>query len=157
MGGEFAQYAEWNYDSSLDWHLLEQSNHKGIQRELSDLNALYTKEEALHIYDCEPMGFEWIDETDYTHNNLSFIRKSDDDEVIVVCHLADDIQESYRMGVPASGTYEVIFDSQSPQYEGWTGAVGVTLKSQEIECHGKENSIVFDLQPISVLYLKRVS
>jgi 1,4-alpha-glucan branching enzyme len=157
MGGEFAQYAEWNYDSSLDWHLLEQSNHKGIQRELSDLNALYTKEEALHVYDCEPMGFEWIDETDYTHNNLSFIRKSDDDEVIVVCHLADDVQESYRMGVPASGTYEVIFDSQSPQYEGWTGAVGITIESQEIECHGRENSIVFDLQPISVLYLKRVS
>jgi len=69
---------------------------------------------------------------------------------------ADDVQKNYRMGIPSSGTYEVIFDSQSPQYEGWTGAVGTTLESEAVECHGRKNSIVFDLQPISVLYLKRI-
>ncbi|MEA3455000.1 MAG: 1,4-alpha-glucan branching protein GlgB [Campylobacterota bacterium] len=156
MGGEFAQYAEWNFDQSLDWHLLEHANHKGIQREVSELNALYIKEEALHVYDCEPMGFEWIDETDYHHNNIAFVRKSHDDAILIVCHLADDVQEQYRMGVPRAGSYEVIFDSQSPEYEGWTGAVGTVLHSEAVECHGRENSIVFDLQPISVLYLKEV-
>lgn len=156
MGGEFAQYAEWNFDQSLDWHLLEHTNHRGIQKEVSDLNAIYVREKALHHYDCEPMGFEWIDETDYEHNNLAFIRKSDEDEMIVVCHLADGVQEKYRMGVPEAGSYEVIFDSQSPEYDGWTGAVGTVLQSEAVECHGRENSIVFDLQSISVLFLKRV-
>jgi 1,4-alpha-glucan branching enzyme len=156
MGGEFAQYAEWNFDQSLDWHLLEHPNHRGIQKEVSDLNAIYSREKALHYYDCEPMGFEWIDETDYEHNNLAFIRKSDEDEVIVVCHLADDVQKQYRMGVPEAGNYEVIFDSQSPEYDGWTGAVGTVLQSEAVECHGREHSIVFDLQSISVLFLKRV-
>jgi len=156
MGGEFAQYAEWNFDQSLDWHLLEHASHKGIKREVSELNALYADEKALHLYDCEPMGFEWIDETDYQHNNLAFIRKSDDDEVVVICHLADDVQKQYRVGVPRAGSYKVIFDSQSPEYDGWTGAVGTELQSEAVECHGRDNSIVFDLQPISVLFLKRV-
>ncbi len=155
MGGEFAQYAEWNFDQSLDWHLLEYDSHKGIQREVSELNALYIKEEALHLYDCETMGFEWIDETDYQNNNIAFIRKSDDDEVLVICHLGDTVQNQYRMGVPEAGSYKVIFDSQSPEYDGWTGAVGTILHSEPVECHGRENSIVFDLQPISVLFLKR--
>lgn len=156
MGGEFAQYAEWNYDASLDWHLLEEPKHRGIQKEISQLNALYSQEKALHMYDCEPEGFEWIDETDYTHNNVAFVRKSDDDAILIVCHLADDVQKEYRMGVPVAGDYEVIFDSQSPQYEGWTGAVGTILHSQAVECHGRDNSLLFDMQPISVLYLKRV-
>jgi 1,4-alpha-glucan branching enzyme len=155
MGGEFAQYAEWNFDQSLDWHLLEHDSHKGIQREVSELNALYIKEKALHLYDCETMGFEWIDETDYQNNNIAFVRKSDDDEVLVICHLGDDVQNQYRMGVPEAGSYKVIFDSQSPEYDGWTGAVGTILHSEPVECHGRENSIVFDLQPISVLFLKR--
>jgi 1,4-alpha-glucan branching enzyme len=60
------------------------------------------------------------------------------------------------MGVPRAGKYEVIFDSQSPEYDGWTGAVGTVLESEPVECHGRENSIVFDLQSISVLYLKQV-
>ena len=156
MGGEFAQYAEWNFDRSLDWHLLEYPSHRGIQKEISDLNALYSREKALYYYDCEPLGFEWIDEMDYQNNNLAFIRKSDDDEMIVVCHLADEVQGQYRMGVPKAGSYEVIFDSQSPEYDGWTGAVGTVLESEAVECHGRANSIVFDLQPISVLFLKKV-
>ena len=76
--------------------------------------------------------------------------------MLIVCHLADDVQKEYRMGVPCEGNYEVVFDSQSPEYDGWTGAVGTVLKSEAVECHGRENSIVFDLQPISVLYLKKV-
>jgi len=75
MGGEFAQYAEWNFDQSLDWHLLEYPNHRGIQSEVAELNRLYIQEKALHFYDCEPMGFEWIDETDYqTIRSLLYAR-----------------------------------------------------------------------------------
>ncbi len=156
MGGEFAQYAEWNYAQSLDWHLLEEPRHRGIQREVSDLNALYSKEKALHQYDCETLGFEWIDETDNSHNIVAFVRKSDKDNVVIVCHLADTVYKNYRMGVPEAGKYEIIFDSQSSEYEGWTGAVGTIVESEAVECHGRENSIVFDLQSISVVYLKRI-
>ncbi len=156
MGGEFAQYAEWNFDQSLDWHLLEYPNHRGIQSEVAELNRLYIQEKALHFYDCEPMGFEWIDETDYQNNTIAFIRKSNSDSVIVLCHFADQVREKYRMGVPNAGKYRVIFDSQSPEFEGWTGAVGTILQSEAVECHGREHSICFDVQPISVLFLKEV-
>ena len=156
MGGEFAQYAEWNYTQSLDWHLLDNPKHRGIQKEVSALNALYAKEKALHQYDCETLGFEWIDETDNEHNTIAFVRKSDDDSMIIVCHLADGVYRNYRMGVPEAGKYEIIFDSQSSEYEGWAGSVGTVVESEAVECHGRDDSIVFDLQSVSVIYLKRV-
>lgn len=156
MGGEFAQYAEWKFDQSLDWHLLDFPLHKGIQKEISELNALYVNEPSLHRYDCETMGFEWIDETDYSHNTIAFLRKSEKEEMIIVCHFADSLRHGYRMGVPEAGKYEIVFDSQSSQYEGWGGSVGTVIESEAVECHGRQNSIVMDMQAICVLYLKRI-
>lgn len=156
MGGEFAQFSEWDFDQSLDWHLLDYPLHLGIQKEITDLNALYIKESALHRYDCEPQGFEWIDETDYSHNVIAFVRKSDKDQIIAVCHFADSVFENYRMGVPEKGKYQIIFDSQSSKYEGWADAEGSIIESEAEECHGREHSIVFDLQALSVVYLKRI-
>ncbi|HHH19463.1 MAG TPA: 1,4-alpha-glucan branching protein GlgB [Campylobacterales bacterium] len=158
MGGEFAQFAEWNYKQSLDWHITEYPLHHKLQKMLSDLNALYRQEPALYQYDEKHRGFEWIDSGDYQNNSLSFVRKGDDpdENVYVFCNFADATRSAYRIGVPYEGEYQEIFNSQSHYYEGWNiGNVG-TLKTEVIPMHGHQYSITLTLPPLGVLYLKRV-
>ncbi|MBL0721725.1 MAG: 1,4-alpha-glucan branching protein GlgB, partial [Sulfurovum sp.] len=158
MGGEIAQYAEWDYKGSLEWHLLEDSHHKKLQKMVSDLNYLYKTERALYFYDNKRDGFEWIEDGDYTHNCLSFIRKSDriEDTIIIICNFADDIQSQYRVGVPLEGEYQEIFNSQSKYYEGWNIGNSGVLISEQIMMHDRENSISLTLPPLGVIYLKVV-
>jgi 1,4-alpha-glucan branching enzyme len=158
MGGEFAQYREWDYQGSLEWHLLEDPHHKKLQKMVSDLNHLYKTKRALHFYDEKREGFEWIEDGDYSHNCLSFIRKSDkiEESIIVICNFADTTQSQYRIGVPLKGRYKEIFNSQSEYYEGWNiGNTGV-LESQEIDMHKYSNSISLTLPPLGVIYLELV-
>ena len=158
MGGEIAQYAEWDYEGSLEWHLLDEPHHKKLQKMVSDLNYIYKTERALHFYDNKREGFEWIEDGDYTHNSLSFLRKSDkiEESIIVLCNFADTTHSHYRVGVPLAGEYKEIFNSQSEYYEGWNiGNIGV-LESEEIAMHGYENSITLTLPPLGVIYLKVV-
>ena len=156
MGGEFAQYAEWNYEKSLDWHLLDNPLHSKLQKMISDLNAIYTKERGLHQYDEKREGFEWIEDGDYAHNCLSFIRKSDtpSQSIIVICNFADTTHSQYRIGVPYEGEYEEIFNSQSEYYEGWNIGNSGVLKSEAIPMHNKEHSISLTLPPLGVIYLR---
>ncbi|MFA6144275.1 MAG: 1,4-alpha-glucan branching protein GlgB [Sulfurimonas sp.] len=159
MGGEIAQYAEWNYERSLDWHLLENPLNKGLRRMVSDLNHLYRNERALHFYDEKREGFEWIDDQDYQHNCLSFIRKSDnpDENIYVICNFADDTREFYRIGVPYEGEYTEIFNSQSHYYEGWEIGNTGSLTAKREPMQSRDYSITLTLPPLGVLYLKRIS
>ena len=158
MGGEIGQFAEWNYKQSIDWHLLEYPLHSKLQKMLSDLNLIYRQERALHLYDEKPEGFEWIDDGDYEHNCISFIRKSDnlDENVYIFCNFADETQESYRVGVPYDGMYIEIFNSQSEYYEGWNIGNSGPLKASRESMHGRDYSISLTLPPLGVIYLKRV-
>ncbi len=157
MGGELAQYAEWAYKRSLDWHLLEDPNHQGIQKVISDLNGLYRDNRALHQYDEKHAGFEWVDDGDYAHNCLSFLRKSDDpkETVLVICNFSDNTRENYRVGVPYDGGWKEMFNSQSEYYQGWNIGNSGPLTAENIPMHGRENSISLTLPPLGVLYLKR--
>lgn len=157
MGGDIAQYAEWNFEKSLDWHLLENPLHAKLQKMVSDLNLIYRKERALHQYDEKQKGFEWIDNGDYQHNCISFMRKSDDadETVYVICNLSDATRESYRIGVPFEGEYEEIFNSQSAYYEGWNIGNSGSLKATKEQMHAREYSLTLTLPPLGVLYLKR--
>ncbi len=156
MGGEFAQYREWNYKESLDWHLLEDDHHAKLQKMLSDLNGLYRSQRALHLYDHDKKGFEWIEQGDYANNTLSFIRKSDSPEetIVVVCNFADTTHSHYRIGVPYGGTYEELFNSQSTHYEGWNIGNTGPLHSEPVPLHEYEESVALTLPPLGVLYLK---
>ena len=159
MGGEIAQWREWNYKESLDWHLLDNPKNRGVQQMVRELNALYRDEGALHRYDCEAKGFEWIDELDYQSNLISFLRKGDesDDDILVVCHFADTVREGYRIGVPQAGEYETIFSSQWKRFGGWDEADEYPrLRSDTVEVHGREHSLLMRLPPLSVLFMKRV-
>ncbi len=156
MGGEFGQWREWDYQGSLDWHLLEYPLHSGVQKLVRDLNRLYREEPALHRYDCEPKGFEWIDELDYQSNVICFLRRGDDpgDNILVVCHFADTVREGYRIGVPETGGYRLIFSSQDSRYRGWEAELPDIINSEAIECHGRSQSICVRLPALSVSYFK---
>ncbi|RLA73193.1 MAG: 1,4-alpha-glucan branching enzyme [Epsilonproteobacteria bacterium] len=159
MGGEIAQYAEWNYEQSLDWHLLEYPQHKGVHNLLIRLNKLYKSEPSLHKYDVEPEGFEWIDENDNSANVISFIRKGAkrDAPIIVLCNFSDKTHEMYPVGLPTKGTYEEIFNSQSLEFNGWNITNETPLKSIATPHHGRKNTLYVTLPPLGVIYLKKMT
>ena len=158
MGGEFAQFAEWNYEKSLDWHLLENAQNRGIQNLVKVLNKLYQDEPALHLNDTEADGFEWIDENDYRANVISFIRKGGrkKDSIIVLCNFSDKTHENYPIGIPSKGEYTEIFNSQSSQFDGWNISNKEPIKSVKKVHHGRAHMLHVTLPALSVLYLKKV-
>lgn len=157
MGGEFGQFAEWNFERSLDWHLLDYPLHSKLQKMVSDLNYIYREERALHQYDEKREGFEWIDNGDYQHNCISFMRKSDNpaETVYVLCNFSDTTRHAYRVGVPYPGMYREIFNSQSIFYEGWNIGNDGPIESVKEPLHGRDFSISLTLPPLGVLYLKQ--
>ncbi|MDM5263215.1 1,4-alpha-glucan branching protein GlgB [Sulfurovum sp. XTW-4] len=158
MGGDIAQYSEWNFEESIDWHLLDDPYHARLQKMLSDLNLIYRNERALYQHDEKHIGFEWIDDGDYQHNCISFMRKSDlpDETVYIVCNFADETWENYKIGVPCEGEYVEIFNSQSSCYEGWNIGNTEAITSIKETMHGREYSITLTLPPLGVIYLKKV-
>jgi 1,4-alpha-glucan branching enzyme len=157
MGGDFAQYAEWDYKKSLDWHLLDQPLHAQLQHMISELNGIYRSEKALYLYDEKHHGFEWIDDADYQHNCISFMRKSDsiDETIYVICNFADRTRENYLVGVPYEGEYVEIFNSQSKAYEGWDITNPGAMSTTREPMHGREFSLRLTLPPLGVVYLKK--
>lgn len=157
MGGEIAQFAEWNFERSLDWHLLEYPLHSGLQKMVSSLNHIYRSERALHLFDEKREGFEWIDDRDYNHNCISFMRKSDDaqETIYVVCNFSDMTRDFYRLGVDYEGEYEVIFNSQDALYDGWKIGNTLPIQADKTSAMGREYSISLTLPPLGVIYLKR--
>ncbi len=158
MGGEIAQYSEWNYEKSVEWHLLEYPLHAKLQKMLSDLNTIYKQEPALYLYDEKRDGFEWINENDKDHNCISFIRKGKniEDNVYVLCNFSGLTHSSYSIGVPYEGEYKEIFNSQSKYYEGSNiGNTGILCASSK-SVNGFDHSISLTLPPLGVIYLKKV-
>lgn len=159
MGGEIAQYSEWNFEGSLDWHLLKNPYHSKLQKMLADLNFIYKDEKALHQYDEKQIGFEWIDNEDIQHNCISYMRKCDDakENIYVLCNFSNITQSKYRVGVPYAGEYEEIFNSQSSYYEGSNIGNSGKISTKKEQMHNRDYSLELTLPPLGVIYLKRVS
>ncbi len=154
MGCEFAQEREWNHDHSLDWHLLEQPAHAGVQRLVRDLNTLYRATPALYSQDFVPEGFEWIDHNDYERSMLSFIRHPKDASsfILVVCNFTPTISQDYRLGVPQPGLYREVINTDSVHYGG--SNVGTPLgavMATERPSHGRPQSIVLTIPPLATV------
>ena len=120
MGCEFAQEREWNHDRSLDWHLLDQSKHAGIQTLVRDLNRLYRALPALHELDCDQAGFEWVVTDDANGNVFAWIRKGNDARArcLVVVNFSPNVYYNYRVRVPFAGKWREVFNSDSAHYGG---------------------------------------
>jgi 1,4-alpha-glucan branching enzyme len=125
MGGELAQWREWSEERALDWHLLEQPAHAGVQRWIADLGALYRERSALWELDADPAGWEWIDFSDAENTVVSFLRRSrDGDALLFVCNFTPVPRHGYRIGVPAAGEYRELLNSDATVYGGQRGSAG---------------------------------
>ena len=157
MGGEFAQEREWNHEQSLDWHLLDQPEHAGVQRLVRDLNWLYRERPALHRRDCEGSGFEWIRHDDGERCIVAFARHGDegDPPVLVVSNLTPTVHRGLRLGVPRAGTWVERLNTDSAHYGG--SNVGTPLgraRSENTGADGRGPSIVIDLPPLATVFLE---
>jgi 1,4-alpha-glucan branching enzyme len=157
MGGEFGQRSEWSEQGALEWGLLQYEPHRGLQRLVTDLNALYRREAALHEVDFDWQGFQWIDCGDADASVLSFVRRAKDwkDFVLVVTNFTPVVRESYRVGVPEAGYYREIFNSDAEIYAGTnTGNLG-GMQAEAVPWMGQPYSLPLRLPALAALYFKR--
>jgi 1,4-alpha-glucan branching enzyme len=156
MGGEFGQWHEWNFDESLQWHLLEFEGHRGMQRAVADLNALVRREPALHQLDFDGRGFEWIDCHNWQDSVLAFVRRGVDphDFLVVCCNFTPVPRPGYRLGVPRGGVYDEVFNSDSTFYGGGNLGNGGALEARIEPHHGREHCVDLMLPPLAVVVLK---
>jgi 1,4-alpha-glucan branching enzyme len=156
MGGEFAQWNEWNYQTGLDWHLLEQPLHAQMQRFVRDLNRLYAAEPSLFEVDFQWEGFQWVDFHDVDQSAVSFIRYAKDRRecVLVVANFTPVPRTGYRVGAPAPGFYREILNSDSEIYGGSNLGNAGGLPADELPWQGQPCSLLLTLPPLAVVYLK---
>ncbi|GMV86458.1 MAG: 1,4-alpha-glucan branching enzyme GlgB [Dehalococcoidia bacterium] len=156
MGAEFGQWAEWNHESSLDWHLAQYDRHGGLQRLVGDLNALYRGTAALHRTDCDPVGFEWIDCHDADQSTLSFLRRTADGKEVlaVVCNFTPVPRPNFRIGVPVPGHWREVLNTDAPIYGGsGQGNLG-GVDTVPIPSHDEPQSLLITLPPLAVVVFR---
>jgi 1,4-alpha-glucan branching enzyme len=155
MGGELAQEAEWSHERSLDWHLLEDAGNAGIQAVVRDLNRVMRSEPALHERDFDPGGFWWLDANDATANVVAFARASKDGSRVLVCaaNLAPVPRPDYRLGLPRSGRWREVMNTDSSFYGGTdTGNLG-GIEAEPVGWHEQPFSAAVTLPPLGVIWL----
>jgi len=157
MGGEFGQTSEWNFQQSLDWHLLEFAPHKGIKECVKALNHIYKTELALSEYSFSSEGFEWIDTQDRENSVLVYARKASDPalNVVIVLNLTAIPRNDYRVGVLSGGMWEEIFNSDDTLYWGSGQLNSGAVKAENQLWHGKDFSVKLDLPPMAAIILKK--
>jgi 1,4-alpha-glucan branching enzyme len=155
MGSEFAQEAEWSHDRSLDWHLLEQREHAGVQGLVRDLNRLYKAEPALWEVDSDPSGFWWLEPNDADANVIAFARQSRDGErvLVFVANLSPVPRERYRLGLPRSSRWREALNTDSTFYGGSdVGNLG-GLEPEPVAWNGQPFSAEVTLPPLAAVWL----
>ncbi len=157
MGGEFGQWREWNHDRSLDWHLLDDPTHAGLRRYVQDLNWHYHAQPALHGCDFTPDGFRWIDCDDNENSVVSFVRYAKDpsDFVVMVFNFTPVPRGDYRIGVPASGRYDELMNSDAALYGGSNLGNSGGVNTEPVADHGFEQSLRLLVPPLGCLLLKK--
>jgi 1,4-alpha-glucan branching enzyme len=157
MGDEFGQWAEWQHDSSLEWHVLQFGFHHGAQRWVRDLNAFYRNEPALYETDFIPDGWRWIDADDSDNSVLTFmrLRKDQTAPIVIACNFTPVPRLGYRVGVPHAGYWRELLNSNAAIYGGTDQGNHGGMMSDPIACHGHENSLLLDLPPLGMVVFKQ--
>jgi 1,4-alpha-glucan branching enzyme len=158
MGGEIAQEREWDHDGEIDWHLLKQPGHLGMQRLVTDLNQLLAQTPALYRLDHQAAGFEWVVGDD-THNSVyAFLRYAEPpherDALLAVCNFTPVPRRGYRIGVPFSGVWRESLNTDAQYYGGSNLGNAGTVQSDAIPAHGHPASLALTLPPLSTLLFK---
>ncbi len=158
MGGEIGQWREWDHESSLEWHLLADPAHAGLQRWVRDLNTTYRAEPALHELDCDTAGFEWVDCHDADQSTLAFLRRGrrPGAACLVACNFTPLPRHNHRLGVPWHGEWREVLNSDAPLYGGsGQGNLGGAATTP-VACHGHAQSVVVTLPPLAIVVFKSV-
>ncbi len=156
MGCEFAPWTEWSEAQSLPWHLCNEPNHRGVQLLVRDMNHLYQQQAALYERDFSQEGFEWIDCHDFVHSVMSFERKSADESLVCIFNFTPVPRYGYRVGLPASGRYQEIVNSDSALYGGSNLGNQGEVSTQDWPCMNRPVSAELVLPPLGFIVLKRI-
>ncbi|PTX53197.1 1,4-alpha-glucan branching enzyme [Gemmobacter caeni] len=160
MGCEFAQAREWNYSQSLDWHLLddpgEGPQHRGMQRLIRDLNTLYRATPALHVNDCRPEGFQWLEANDAEGSTYAWLRKGAPGEAqVAVAVNMTPVERRLRIGLPAGGAWTEALNTDAEIYGGGNlGNMG-GVTAEAVPHHGQAHSAEITLPPLSAVFLRQ--
>lgn len=156
MGSEIAQYHEWKFDSSLDWHLLSDHSHFGVQSVVKELNRLYVTEKALYENQYHSEGFEWIDANDAESSVISYIRRAVDplDFLVIICNLTPVPRRQYRLGSPECASYTEIYNSDATKYWGSGAVNAMPILVNSDPKHFRSHSFEVNLPPLGVIILK---
>jgi 1,4-alpha-glucan branching enzyme len=157
MGGEIGQWREWNYDASLDWHVLDDPLHAGLRQWVRDLNVTYQREPSLHEVDFEGAGFSWIDCNDNENSVVSFIRRARDPEdfTVVAANFTPVPRPAYRIGLPAGGWYRELLNSDAAIYGGSNMGNSGGVLAEPVPSHGYHQSVCLTVPPLGCVLLKR--
>jgi 1,4-alpha-glucan branching enzyme len=156
MGGEFGQWNQWNHDASLDWHLTQHAPHSGLQKWVEDLNRLYRDEPALHEWDCDPAGFEWIDYNDAAASVYTFLRKgrSSPTPILCVCNFTPVLRERYRVEVPLGGYWKELLNSDATLYGGSGAGNAGGVEAHAAAHQARPFALDMTLPPLATVFLK---
>jgi 1,4-alpha-glucan branching enzyme len=156
MGDEFAQEREWNHDESLDWHLVGDPSHAGVQAWVRRLNEMYRATPALFQRDYDPNGFGWVEPNDADQSVLSLVRRGyrPEDVVLAVLNFTPVPRGSFRIGAPLSGRWRVVANSDGKEFGGSGAGSTGSVEAIEVPLHGLPYSVVLDLPPLGLLLLQ---
>ena len=158
MGCEFAQGREWNFNASLDWHLLDNPDgwHRGVQHLVRDLNLTYKANAPLYELDFNPRGFEWLVVDDHENSIFAFARRDENaGEVIVISNFTPVPRYDYRIGISRPGVYREILNTDSHFYHGSNVGNAGDVHSENISQHQREHSLSVTIPPLATIYLRR--
>ncbi len=156
MGSEFGQFKEWDYESGLDWLLLEYESHRMLQHFVRSLNHFYRQTPAFWEVDFTWEGFSWIAHDDNQQSIISFRRMDNHGgEIIALCNFNPVKREHYRIGAPVYGTYAEVFSTDAAEFGGG-GITNGTFDTDLVPMHGFEQSMELTIPPLSVLYFRLV-
>ncbi|MCG6885478.1 MAG: alpha amylase C-terminal domain-containing protein, partial [Silicimonas sp.] len=155
MGCEFAQPEEWNHNAELNWDAASQPKHGGMRDLIRDLNRLYRETPALHVKDCDPSGFRWLN-GDADQSTLGYARFGSDGDapVVVMCNFTPVMRDKFRVGVPVAGHWEEVLNTDSELYGGGNRGNLGGLASKAEPCDGEAQSVQMTLPPLSVVVLR---
>ena len=153
MGCEFAQRAEWNHDQSLDWHLLDQEPHRGMQRLVRDLNHLLRDTPALYRRDTTPDGFDWLEGGDTENSVFTFVRRGSegDKQVVVALNMTPVERSGYRVGFPTEGHWRELLNTDASAYGGGNRGNFGGIHTEPQPYHGQQQSAMITLPPLSAI------
>ena len=168
MGGDIGQWREWNHDWELDWEVLGDPRHAGLQRWVRDLNHVYASEPSLWDADFEPAGFSWIDCHDHDSSIVSLVRKADGltgqqanrpagqqaDSVVAIVNFTPIVRHGYRVGVPERGAYVERLNSDADVYGGSNVGNQGRVETDDVPAHGHAQSLSLTVPPLGFVLLK---